>query len=126
MVVFANTQMAGLSLELNAKTKSLEFWASVDGTYQIISAPVEPGKPIDAFGTFDGKAVVLYINGKEVARKEVVGRLTHPTDEKVQAFCVGSDVAGGGEGSNFFEGSISRARLFSWGLNAEQVANLTK
>ncbi len=126
MVVFANTQMAGLSLELNSKTKSLEFWASVDGTYQIISAPVEPGKPIDAFGTFDGKAVVLYINGKEAARKEVTGRLTYPTDEKVQAFCVGSDISGGGEGSNFFEGSISRARLFSWGLTAEQVANLTK
>ncbi|MDD3590912.1 MAG: metallophosphoesterase [Thermoguttaceae bacterium] len=126
MVVFANTQGAGLSLELDSKTKSLEFWASVDGTYQIISAPVEPGKAIEAFGTYDGKTLVLYINGKEAAKKEVTGRLTYPTNESVQAFCIGSDIAEGGSGSNFFNGSVSRARLFSWGLTAEQVENLSK
>ena len=126
MVVFANTQGAGLSLELDSKTKSLEFWASVDGTYQIISAPVEPGKAIEAFGTYDGKTLVLYINGKEAAKKEVTGRLTYPTNESVQAFCIGSDIAEGGSGSNFFNGSVSRARLFSWGLTAEQVENLSR
>ena len=125
-VVFANTQMSGLSLEINGKTKRLEFWASVGGKYQIVSAPIRVGEFVDAFGTYDGKSVVLYVGGKEVARVEAPGRLTHPTDPAVQAFCVGSDIAGGGEGSNYFEGDIAWAKLYSWGLTAEQVANLSK
>ncbi len=124
--VFANTEMSGLAFELNGKDKELQFWASVAGKYQIVSAKVKPGEQIDAFGTYDGKAVVLYINGKEVARKEAVGVLTYPRDESVQAFCVGSDITGGGRGSSYFKGSVARARVFSWALTAEQVANLTK
>lgn len=126
MSIVSNTQSAGTSLEINAKEKTLEFWVSVNGGYQIISTPIEAGKYYDAFGTFDGKVLVLYVNGKEVARKKAVGRLTNPKDESVQAFCVGCDIALGGSGSNFFNGSIARARVFSWGLTAEQVANLSK
>ncbi len=122
--VFANTEGVGLALEINGKAKTLELWASVGG-YQIISAPLETGKFVDAFGTFDGSAVVLYIDGKEVARKAVSGILSHPQSEPVQAFFVGADVAPGGVGSAFFKGAVERARLFNWALTAEQVANLS-
>ncbi|MCF0233667.1 MAG: hypothetical protein HUK22_01660, partial [Thermoguttaceae bacterium] len=107
--VFANTEGRGVAMELNPKTKELEFWASVNGKYQKISAPVKPGEWIDAFGTFDGEAVVLYINGKEAARTKAPGALTHPTDSVVQAFCIGCDIAPGGVGSYFFKGEVARA-----------------
>ena len=124
MVVFANTEGNGLSLEINGKTKSLEFWASVNGKYRIVSAPIKEGETINAYGVYDGKDVVLYINGKEAARKSVPGRLTYPTDAVVQAFCVGSDIASSGSGSNFFKGLVFEAKIYSWALTAEQVANL--
>lgn len=124
--VIANTQGAGVAIEVNGGKKTIEFWANVNGTYQIISAPIQAGEYIDAFGTFNGKVMILYLNGKEVARKEAAGRLVHPSEESVQAFCVGSDIAPGGSGSNFFEGKIARARVYSWALTAEQVANLSK
>lgn len=126
MDVLANTEGAGVSFELNNQTKELELWMSVNGRYVTLSAPVETGRYIDAFGTYDGAAVVFYLDGKEVARREVAGKLTHPASEAVQAFCVGSDIGSGGGGNCYFNGSIARARVFTWALTAEQVANLSK
>lgn len=123
--VFANTEGRGVALEINGEKKTLEFWASVDGNYEIVSTPIETGKFYDVFGTYDGETQILYVDGKEVARKKKAGKLTHPVDERVQAFYVGADVGSDGRGCAFFKGEIVRARAFSWALTAEQVANLT-
>ena len=124
--VIANTEKNGISFEIDADKKKLEFWASVNGKYEILTAPIQPDEYTTAFGTYDGKTLVLYINGKEAARKESTGVLTHPTDERVMRFCIGSDVAtGSGGGSNYFLGTIARAQIFTWGLTAEQVGNLS-
>ncbi len=124
--VFANTEGRGVSFEINGKNQTLEFWASIDGKYEILSTPIEVGKFYDVFGTYDGETLILYVDGKEVARKKKSGKLTHPTDEKLQAFCVGADISKDGKGTAFFKGSVVRARIFTWALSAEQVANLTK
>ena len=127
--VFACTEGRGISFEINGAKKQLEFWASINGQYNVLSAPFEVGKFVKAFGTYDGKVQRLYINGKEVASFAKEGALTYPTDSVVQAFCVGSvgsDIASGGSGSNFFKGTVARARVFSWALTAEQIANLSK
>jgi hypothetical protein len=124
--VFANTEGRGVAFEINGKNQTLEFWASIDGKYEILSTPIEVGKFYDVFGTYDGETAILYVDGKEVVRKKKAGKLTHPTDEKLQAFCVGSDIGKDGKGASFFKGSIARARIFTWALTAEQVANLSK
>ncbi len=122
---FANTQGAGVCFELNGQSKTLEFWVCVNGKYEIVSTPIEPGKDYyDAFGTYDGQNVVLYLNGKEVARSAKSGVITHPTDPSVQAFCIGSDISDGGVGGSFFAGKIARARIYTWALTPEQIANL--
>ncbi|MBQ9370828.1 MAG: metallophosphoesterase [Thermoguttaceae bacterium] len=122
---FANTQGTGISFELNGKAKTLELWVSVDGKYETVSTPIAPGKDFyDAFGTYDGQDVVLYLNGKEVARSHKPGKMTHPNDPIVQAFCLGSDIAQDGGGSGFFAGKIVRARVYTWALTAEQIARL--
>ena len=127
-VIIGNTQGNGTSIEINYKTKRLEFWAGVNNQYVILSTPeeIELGKYHRAFGVYDGKAAILYLDGKEVARKEVEGKLTHPTREDVRAFCVGADISDGGIGLNQFKGSIARASVFSWPLTEEQIANLSK
>ncbi|MBR5626972.1 MAG: metallophosphoesterase, partial [Thermoguttaceae bacterium] len=97
--VFGNTEGRGICFEIDGRNKTLSFWAHVNGQYQIISTPAETGKYIDAFGTFDGKSVILYVNGKEVASKEVSGRLKKTEDPKVKAFCFCADIDEGGRGS---------------------------
>ena len=123
--VLACTEGRGVSFEINSGKKQLEFWASINGEYKVLGAPIEPGKTYDAFGTYDGKVLKLYLNGKEAASIEAAGALTYPADSAVQAFCVGCDIATGGSGTNYLKGAVSRARVFSWGLTPEQVANLS-
>ncbi len=120
--VFGNTEMRGIELCVNYEKRVLEFWASVaNRSYTIASAPIEFDRWINAFGVFDGRTQILYIDGKEVARVDVVGHLTHPTREDVRAFTFGCDIASQGNGSDFFSGQIERARLYSWALKPEQV-----
>ncbi len=127
-VVLGNTQGNGTSLEINPKTQCLEFWVGINNQYVILSTSekIELGKWLDAFGTYDGKVAVLYLDGKEVARKEAEGKMTHPTQDDIRAYCVGADITTGGNGSGFFKGSIARASVFSWSLSAEQIANLSR
>lgn len=124
--VLASTEGGGVSIEINGAKKRLEFWASVNGKYEILGAPIEPGKAIDAFGTYDGTDLRFFMNGKLVDSRKVVGALNFPQEDAVQAFCVGSDVATGGAGALFLKGAVARARVFSWGLTPEQVANLSE
>ena len=123
--VFGGTQGAGVEFWINWESRTLEFWASINGTYRILSTPIEPGRYYDAFGTYDGKALVLYLDGKEVAREDGKGGLTYPKNKGCQAFFLGADVAADGSGEYLFKGRIERGRVFSWALAAEQVANLT-
>ncbi len=124
--VFGNTQLSGIEFSVAWDEKVLKLWASINGSYRILKAPIEPGRYYDAFGTYDGKSVVMYLDGKEVARENIKGNLTHPKNKTCQAFCYGADIASDGQGEVLFKGRIERGRVFSWALTAEQVANLTK
>lgn len=125
-VIFSNTEGRGIGFNIDAKERGLALWASVDGQYRILRTPIEIGKYVDAFATYDGSALVLYVDGEERARLDVKGRLTHSQVEKAQAFCVGADIGPDGKPNTFFKGSVAWARLYSWALTAEQVANLSQ
>lgn len=124
--VFGNTELRGIEISVNYEKRVVAFWASVNGSYKIAEAPIEFGKYVDVCGVYDGENVILYVDGKEVAKIAARGSLAHPTDPIVQAFCLGGDIAPGGKGSDFFTGRVACAQLFSWPLSAEQVANLAK
>ena len=124
--VFGNTEGRGIELSVNYQERKLKFWASIGNrAYTIVETPIELDRWIDAYGVFDGKSQILYIDGKEVARLSVIGALTHPTNETVRAFCFGADIAPDGGGSDFFSGKIERAKVYTWALTPEQVAALS-
>ena len=123
--VFANSEGAGVGFELKGKDHALEFRASINGSYVRVSAPIAPGKDYrDAFATYDGEDLVLYLDGREVARKRAPGSIAHPSDPSIQTFYVGADVHSDGAGENYFAGRVARARIFTWALSADQIANL--
>lgn len=123
--IFGNTQGSGIEIYYDVGKKVLELWACVNSQYVVLAAPIEMGEYCSACGTFDGQTVVFYINGKEVAREERKGALTHPSHADVRAFCFGSDVASWG-GELFFKGRLESAKLYTWALSAEQVANISR
>lgn len=124
--VFSNTESGGYALEVNMKARKIEFWCHINGRYVIVSAPTETKKYITAYGVYDGSAAILYLDGREVARQAASGKITYTHNSRSRAFCVGADINNAGGGSTFFPGAVAFAKLYSWGLNAKQVENLSK
>lgn len=123
--IFSNTESGGSSLELNAQKKQLEFWLSVNTKYIILTAPCDPDTWHTAFGVYDGKEIILYLDGKEVARTACSGKLTYTSNKNAMAYCVAADVAERGQGCFFLDGAIGFARIYNWALKPEQVAALS-
>ncbi|MBR5757874.1 MAG: LamG domain-containing protein, partial [Thermoguttaceae bacterium] len=121
--VFGNTDTGGIELSCNATDKVLRLWVSVNGIYTVLETPIELGRYYQAFGTYDGQNAVLYLDGKEVARKTARGTLTHPVDKTAHAFVLGGDIYSGMRTEAHLNGRVEFAKLYSWALKPEQVAN---
>jgi putative heme-binding domain-containing protein len=100
----------------------LWFGLGIAGKYTEISAAYEPAKLIDGqwhhvAGTFDGKQMRLYIDGKKVGELEQPGKLApgRPTAGSIGAY----------NGRNEpFNGGIDDMRVYTGALTEEQVAQL--
>ena len=121
---FACMQQGGYGFEINAAAKKLEFWCSVNGAYQIVSAPIETGKYYHAVASFNGRDLVLYLNGEAVNSVIGAGVVTYPTQAAAHAYRVGADITGTGEAEGMFDGQISHARVYSYAVTPQQVKNL--
>ncbi len=88
---------------------------------------VEFGAPIDrkllgdrkwhhVAGTYDGKQLVLYFDGKLIGNKPIAGRL-HTTSRRVME-------VGSYGGKEPFRGELNNIRLYRTGLNADQIKKL--
>ena len=126
MTLFGNTQTGGFNFSVDGEKKILNVWIHIDNKYQIVGVPIEEGKYYTAACVYDGKTVVLYLNGVEKARKAVPGKITFTANPQSRAFCIGSDISGRGTGEFFFPGSIAYARIYSWALTPEQVKAVSK
>ncbi|MED5587197.1 MAG: DUF1592 domain-containing protein [Verrucomicrobiota bacterium] len=96
--------------------------AGIEGRYVEFGAPVKPGVLGDGkwhhvAGTFDGRQMTLYVDGKQVGRKAIVGQLYTRSTGPMQ---IGSYR----EGDEPFHGDINDVRLFRSGLNASQIEEI--
>jgi hypothetical protein len=91
------------------------------GGYQECDAPVDPKQLLDgrwhhAAASFDGKAMRVYLDGKQVGFVERPGQITAGGQADG---CIGS--AGGGE---CFQGLLDDLRIYADALTADEVAAL--
>ncbi|MBR0191088.1 MAG: metallophosphoesterase [Thermoguttaceae bacterium] len=121
MVPFGNTQVGGYNFRVNGQKKILEVWVEIGKQYHTLTTPIEEGKYYSAACVFDGKTIVVYLNGEEKVRKAVSGRITYTATPESRSFCIGSDINGKGTGEFFFPGSVVYARVYSWALTPQQV-----
>ena len=121
---FACMQQGGYGFEINASAKKLEFWCSVNGAYQIVSVPIETGTYYHAVASFNGRDLILYLNGEAVASVIGAGTITYPAVAAAHAYRIGADVTGDGGAEGLFDGQISHARVYSYAVTPTQVRNL--
>ncbi len=121
---FACMQQGGYGFEINAAAKKLEFWCSINGAYQIVSAPIETGKYYNAVASYNGRELVLYLDGVAVDSVIGAGTVSYPTSAAAHAYRVGADITGDGGAEGLFDGRISHARVYSYAVTPQQVKNL--
>lgn len=123
--VFGNTEWGGMGIEVDPKKKTLSFHCFINNGYKGVTAPCDCSKDTVAFGVYDGKNIILYLNGKEVARKKQTGRIRYTRNKDARAFCAGADITPHRKGRYFLPGLISFARVYSWALTSKQIAALS-
>ena len=94
--------------------------AGIEGRYVEFGAPVKPnalgdGKWHHVAGTFDGKQMNLYVDGKQVGRKAIVGKLYTQSNEPMQI---------GSYQNEPFQGDLNDIRLFRTGLSKLQIEEI--
>ena len=98
------------------------FGLGVDGRYRELAAAYPPDKLADGqwhhvAGTFDGKLLRLYIDGKMVAEREDPGQIGHGSSTS-------SFIGSFGERKEPFHGGIDDVRVYGRALTDAQVAEL--
>lgn len=89
------------------------------GAWQSLVGPVaEIGKWTHIAGTYDGKEMVLYLNGEGIDKKLVNGKIEVIGDP----VCIGNIVDAGGAGKNeYWSGLIDEVKIWDRGLSDKEV-----
>ena len=109
-----------LSIGRTGDTWGLWMGAGIAGRYEEFGAQVDPktlgdGKWHHVAGTFDGKQINLYVDGKQVGSKAIVGKLH---TQSTQPMAVGS------HGNEPFHGGLNDIRLYRTGLSKLQIQSI--
>ncbi len=109
-----------LSIGRTGDTWGLWMGLGIAGQYEEFGAPVDrkilgDGKWHHVAGTFDGKEINLYLDGKQIGSKAIAGKLH---TQSTQPMAVGS------HGNEPFHGALNDIRLYRSGLSKDQIQNI--
>jgi len=111
-----------LSIGRTGDTWGLWMGAGIAGRYEEFGASVEPktlsdGKWHHVAGTFDGQQINLYVDGKQIGSKTIVGKLTMHSTEPM---------AVGSYENETFHGGLNDIRLYRSGLSKLQIRSIAE
>ena len=109
-----------LAIGRDGDTWGLWMGAGIDGRYVEFGAPVTPqtigdGKWHHVAGTFDGKQMNLYVDGKQIGSKAIEGKLN---TQSTQPMKIGS------YGAEPFHGDLNDVRLYRSGLSKIHIKSI--
>ena len=109
-----------LAIGRTGDTWGLWIGAGIAGQYEEFGASVDPkmlgdGNWHHVAGTYDGKQITLYVDGKQVGSKALVGKIQMEST---------APMAIGAHGEEPFHGSLNDIRLYRSGLTKTQIVSL--
>lgn len=109
-----------LSIGRTGKTWGLWMGAGIAGKYEEFGAAVDPkilgdGKWHHVAGAFDGEKMNLYLDGKEVGSRTLVGKLSTQSTGPMTV---------GAHGNEPFYGDLNDVRLYRSGLSGLQIQSI--
>ncbi len=112
-------ETGGYAIWLSGSTLKASFY--IAGAYRVVtySTPLALGSWYHVMATYDGAAMVLYVNGTEVSRLAISGLVGAP---KGRYFVLGADTDASGNPQKFAQSQVAISRIWSSALSADQVA----
>ncbi len=109
-----------LAIGRTGETWGLWMGAGIAGSYVEFGAPVDPqtigdGKWHHVAGTFNGKQMTLYVDGRHIGSKPIDGKLN---TQSTQPMKIGS------YGGEPFHGDLNDIRLYRSGLSQTQIKSI--
>lgn len=109
-----------LAIGRTGDTWGLWMGAGIAGRYEEFGAPVKQktlgdGKWHHVAGTFDGKQMNLYVDGKQIGSKAIVGKLHTQSTQPMQI---------GSYRNEPFHGDLNDIRLYRSGLSGPQIKSI--
>lgn len=101
----------------------LSFNPHIGGSYRNTSVEVQSGRWYHAVGTYDGQSVKLYVNGVLAAERAATGTVSSPS-AGARNLVVGGDASGRDRPAMFSPSTISRVRVYSRAVDADEVLAL--
>ena len=102
------------------KTGIIRFSLNLGGWQSVLGPTLETDVWHHIAGTYDGKDMILYVNGESVGKTQTDGKITLVEDP----FCVGNIVNAAGAGQNeYWTGAIDEVRLWNRALSDDEIKN---
>lgn len=121
MDVFANTEMSGLGLESSSKDSiGLWIWSDSKNQYIILNNDIYAGEYYYYTAVYNGREVVVYINGEEAGRADFTGNIMNKSVDEIP-FVIGADPQNGGETRSYFKGNLALMKIEKNPIDSEQV-----
>ena len=89
--------------------------------YVLAQVQVEAGKYYHYMAVYDGRYIVVYLNGREAVRQAMTGRVKHPGGDEIP-LCLGGDPEPDGSSRYLMKGGIARLLLQGGSIHTVEAA----
>ena len=112
-----NFEGSGGGLQLNPQ---IEGMFMINSSYQRIKSKetIKNGKKYNAAITFNGEKEILYIDGKEYDKINIVGNIIKSTKT---VMAIGCNPSGSNATSEYFKGKIYSAKIYNRALSTDEI-----
>lgn len=117
--ILSSAQLGGYVI--SSSGNEIYFGVNVNGNYYYTTTSSENGKETHIVGTYDGSKLKIYLNGKNVGKKELNGAFKQNTESTITA--IGANPRNTYAENGYFKGYIRSARVYNRALTDEEVLN---
>ncbi len=119
-LVLSNIENGGMSIKLLDGVPRFNVWVGSDYATAASSTALTVGKKTRITGTYDGKTICLYVDGKLVAQETPTGSFGQTQDNTVMA--IGANPKGNGVEGGFVNMNVYYVKIHNQALTASEVA----
>jgi len=122
-VVLANYSSGGVGISLWDGKPGFQVYIENHGYEKVVYEHQlnADGSVYNISGTYDGKKLILYLNGESVATKEIQGSISNPKNDKSTVMAIGTNPEGHMQHTGYANIQVNTVRIYTRALNEDEI-----